>query len=140
MKRMLSFLAVAMFVVACGGGDTTGEGGAGSAEAPGGAKGMAKEAGEAAAGAAREMAGEMVPPESAECLDLVKKSEFAAAVPVCLRAVNVDPDNADVQEALSTAQAESAKAQAGEALGGGAEGAASEMEKAKEGALSGMPK
>ena len=68
MKRVFGFLAAATFVVACGGGDTTGEQGdvsvpgsgldPAASEAVEGAEGMAEEAGEAATEAASEAATE----------------------------------------------------------------------------------
>ena len=42
------------------------------------------------------------------CLDLVKRRAFAEAVPVCLEAVSIDPENAQAQAALAKAQAEAA--------------------------------
>jgi len=42
------------------------------------------------------------------CLDLVKSRAFAEAVPVCLEAVSIDPENAQAQAALAKAQAEAA--------------------------------
>ena len=42
------------------------------------------------------------------CLDLVKSRAFAEAVPVCLEAASIDPENARVQTALAKAQAKAA--------------------------------
>jgi hypothetical protein len=54
------------------------------------------------------------PPESARCLDLVNDGAFGEAVPVCVRAARLDPENAAVEQALETARTETASA----ALGG----------------------
>ena len=50
--------------------------------------------------------------QAASCLGLVAKGEFSEAVPVCLEAANIDPENADVQAALAKAKASSASAAA----------------------------
>lgn len=92
----------------------------------------------------------------ASCLELVNASRFADAIPVCSRALQAEPRNADVQTALSTAKRE-ATASGAEALGGqakraaearqAAEGAEAEAGKAaeplgatKEGITGGLPK
>jgi pyruvate dehydrogenase E2 component (dihydrolipoamide acetyltransferase) len=49
----------------------------------------------------------VTPPESASCLDLVEKASFTEAVPVCVRAAGLDPNNTAVQQALTTARAKS---------------------------------
>jgi hypothetical protein len=56
---------------------------------------------------------DVTPPESAQCLELVKQASYSEAVPVCVRAVGLDPDNTAVQEALATARAKSATSAAG---------------------------
>jgi hypothetical protein len=48
----------------------------------------------------------------ASCLDLVRSGEFEEAVPRCLEAARVEPDNAEVQSALEQAQSAVAAAQA----------------------------
>jgi hypothetical protein len=50
------------------------------------------------------------PPESARCLELVEQAAFSEAVPVCVRAAALDPDNAAVQQALETARGKSTAA------------------------------
>jgi len=70
----------------------------------------------------------ITPPESAQCLELVGRGAFAEAVPVCVRAAGLDPDNAAVQQALETARTKAATAAAAEAGGAGAaEGAADSL-------------
>ncbi len=54
-------------------------------------------------------------PSVASCLDLVRSGEYAEAVPRCLEAARVEPDNAEVQGALEEAQSAAAAAQAEEA-------------------------
>lgn len=53
-------------------------------------------------------------PESARCLDLVNDGAYREAVPVCVRAADLDPENTAVKQALETARTEAPKA----ALGG----------------------
>jgi hypothetical protein len=68
-----------------------------------------------------------VDPRVQSCLDLIRQAEFQSALPVCLAALEIDPDNAQVREAVETARAETAKAAAAGAAGeAGAEGAAAE--------------
>lgn len=40
----------------------------------------------------------------ANCLDLVHQQEYEQAIPVCTQALGANPDNTDVQTALTTAQ------------------------------------
>jgi hypothetical protein len=68
-----------------------------------------------------------VDPKVQSCLDLVSQSQFQQALPVCLAALNVDPDNQQVQDAVAKARTEAAKLAAAEAAGSAAaEGAAGE--------------
>lgn len=53
------------------------------------------------------------PPESAQCLDLVGKARFEEAVPVCVRAAGLDPENTAVKQALETARTKTAAAALG---------------------------
>jgi len=46
--------------------------------------------------------------EVSSCLDLVKTRAYEKALPVCLEAASIDPENAEVQSALAKAQAEAA--------------------------------
>ena len=54
-------------------------------------------------------AAEQVDPQVASCLDLVRQTKFQEALPVCLAAAAIDPDNQQVQDAVAKAQAETAK-------------------------------
>jgi len=68
--------------------------------------------------------GEQTAADAAEvrsCIGLVGARDFEAALPVCLKAASIDPENADVQAALAMAQSETAK----EAASGAAADAAS---------------
>ena len=68
-----------------------------------------------------------VDPKVQSCLDLIRQAEFQQALVVCLAALEIDPDNQQVQDAVATARAEAAKMAAAEAAGGAAaEGAADE--------------
>ena len=68
-----------------------------------------------------------VDPKVQSCLDLIGQSQFQQALPVCLAALNVDPNNQQVQDAVSKARTETAKLAAAEAAGSAAaEGAAEE--------------
>jgi len=68
-----------------------------------------------------------VDPKVQSCLDLISQSQFQQALPVCLAALNVDPDNQQVQDAVAQARTEAAKLAAAEAAGSAAaEGAAGE--------------
>lgn len=53
-----------------------------------------------------------VDPQVAGCLDLVRRSEFQAALDACLAALDAHPENAEVKSALARAQAETAAQQA----------------------------
>ena len=65
-------------------------------------------------------AAEQVHPQVASCLDLIQQTKFQWALPVCLTALEIDPDNQEVQDAVAKAQAETAK------MAGMDEGAAGE--------------
>ena len=69
--------------------------------------------------------GEQAEAEAAEissCIRLVASQEYEEALPVCLEAVSIDADNAEVKAALAKAQTETAKeaatGAAADALGG----------------------
>ena len=53
-------------------------------------------------------------------LDLVRQAKYQQALPVCLAALEIDPDNQQVRDALDQARAETAKLAAAEAAGGDA--------------------
>jgi hypothetical protein len=78
-----------------------------------------------------------IAPVVQECLDLVKAAQFSDAAPVCLNAVQQNPESAEAQAALEQAQQAAAQAQAMDAAAE-AEEAAAEAEKAKEGLLEGI--
>jgi hypothetical protein len=68
-----------------------------------------------------------VDPKVQSCLDLVRRVRFQQALVVCLAALEIDPDNQQVQDAVATARAETAKLAAAQAAGAAtAEGAAEE--------------
>jgi type IV secretory pathway VirB10-like protein len=74
-------------------------------------------------------------PEVQSCLDLIRQSEFQQALPVCLAALAIDPDNQQVQDAVAQAREETAKLAAAEAVDeaaaeGAAEEAASQLDEA----------
>jgi hypothetical protein len=48
----------------------------------------------------------------AGCLDLVSRQQWTQAVPACTRALGVDPNNNQVQQALETAKTQAAQATA----------------------------
>ena len=64
-----------------------------------------------------------VDPQVASCLDLVKRGRFQEALPVCMAALKIAPDDPDVQAAAQRAQVETSKLADAE---GAAEGAKSE--------------
>jgi hypothetical protein len=79
-----------------------------------------------------------VDPNVQSCLDLIRQSKFEAALPVCLAALDVDPDNQQVRDAVETARAESAKLAAAQAAGqAAAGGTAAEAAASKLGEMTG---
>jgi hypothetical protein len=96
----LVILVAAFVVVACGSAESP-SAPAGTETPPVEAQGLAPEAAEAA--------------EVASCLELAGAGRYEEAVPVCLQAAQLDPDNTDVEGALATAQQELARAKAQEA-------------------------
>ncbi len=106
----LAFVISVFALFACSGSDTSQTGDAGGVPP--------------VAGAAEEAA---VAPEVQSCLDLIRQSEFQQALPVCVAALEIDPDNQQVQDAVSQARVETAKLAAAQAAGEAtAEGAAEE--------------
>jgi len=55
-------------------------------------------------------------PEVAGCLNMVQQQRFQEALTACLPALEVDPDNPEVQAAVKQAQFEAAKLAAAEAV------------------------
>lgn len=139
--RWLAIPLMVLALAACGGQED------GTSSAAGeGAQAPAVEAGGALDQAA-ELAAEaaVVAPVVQECLDLVKAAKFSDAVPVCLNAVQQNPESAEAKAALDQAQEAAAQAQALEAASESldeaaaeAEAAAGEAEEAKEGLLEGV--
>jgi len=112
--------------LACGSGDSgDGYGEESASEAP---AVSAQESAESGSGA------RATAPEVQSCLDLVGQARFREAVPVCLRAVEAAPGNAEVKQALDRAQREVATSEAGQAAESAKEAAESEAGKAAEGA------
>jgi predicted Zn-dependent protease len=73
-----------------------------------------------------------VAPEVASCLDLIGQAKFQEALPVCLAALKIDPDNEAVQDAVAQARTETAKmAGSGEAAASAGEAAGQAEEAAK---------
>jgi hypothetical protein len=111
---------------ACGGSDTEQTG----AAAPGGERVGVPDTPEPSA---------TVDPKVQGCLDLIRQLKYQEALPVCLAALKVDPDNQQVQDAVDKARAETAKRAAAEAAGQAAgEGAAEQAGSALGEATGGM--
>ena len=104
MRLIVTFFVFAM--LACGGSDTAQTGDDAPVEARGGQMAAAPETPEPSA---------TVDPKVQGCLDLIRQSKFKEALPVCLAALKVDPDNKQVQAAVEKAKAETAKLAAAEA-------------------------
>lgn len=124
-------------LLACGGSETEQTGGAGSAaaggeteSAPAPAKTTTPQA--AMPQATTPQAAATVDPKVQSCLDLVSQAKFQEALPVCAQALSIDPNNQQVQQAMSRAREESAKLSAAKAAGaaaaeGAAQGATSKL-------------
>jgi hypothetical protein len=75
-----------------------------------------------------------VHPQVESCLDLIGKAQFQEALPVCLAALDFEPDNQEVRDAVEQARTEAAKLAAGAAVAEtGAEDAAAEAASKVEG-------
>jgi hypothetical protein len=104
MRRLaIAFSILALF--ACGETDT---GPAGESQAQPGASATGDEAAMIETEELMAIA-EQVDPQVASCLDLIRQAMFQEALPVCLAALEIDPDNQEVQDAVAKAQAETAK-------------------------------
>ena len=68
----------------------------------------------------------MANPKADSCLDLIGKAEFQQALPVCLEALQVDPSNQQVRDAVAKARTETAKLAAAKEAAGAAGSAAQE--------------
>ena len=132
MKRLAVIISV-FALVACGGtdsGQTTEAGGGPDVSAAGEVSPAAPEA------PGIEVA---VDPNVQSCLDLVRQTKFQEALPVCLAALDVDPDNQQVSDAVDQARTETAKVAAAEAVGqAAAEGTAEDAASQLEGATGGI--
>lgn len=102
-------------LVACGGSDTASTSGtdtAADASAPAEKTSPVAAAPTGGEPEAPEPPAATTSPESQNCLDLVSQAKFQAALPVCMAALQADPSNTAVQEALATAKSEAAGAAA----------------------------
>jgi hypothetical protein len=122
MKLIVTFFVFAM--LACGGSDTAQTGGAAPVGASGEERASAPETPEPSVQADPKVQG---------CLDLMRQLKYQEALPVCLAALKVDPDDQQVQDAVDKARAETAKLAAAQAASqaageGAAEAATSKLE------------
>jgi hypothetical protein len=78
-------------------------------------------------------AADQVNPQVANCLDLIRQTKFQEALPVCIAAAAIDPDNQQVQDAVATARAEAAKMAVGETAEGAMGEAAGQADEAAKG-------
>jgi hypothetical protein len=97
-SRLLGIGALAL-ALACGGDSSSPSTGTG-----GGEDTMSGSAESGMAESAQGMAGSVDPQDVASCLDLVTSKKYANAVPVCMRAAKMNPDDTRVKQALETAQ------------------------------------
>ena len=106
MIRTFIVMAMVVGLAACGGGSKgDGEG----AKAPAAGHGAAEDTGSDTVGKAVEKAAD---PNVQGCLAKVKAGEYQAALPLCMKAAEIDPDNNDVQAALDKAKTGAASAAA----------------------------
>jgi len=125
-------------LLACGGSETSQTGDAGDA-APASAAVEEK-----AAAPPTPQAAAVADAKVKSCIQLIRESMFERALVVCAAALEIDPDNQEVKDALNTASAEAAKAAvapeaAGAAAEGAAEGAAEDATSKLGEAAGGMP-
>ena len=124
-RLIVTFLVFAM--LACGGSDTDQAGAGAEPVGAGGAEPVAASGGERASVPETPEPSVTVDPKVQGCLDLIRQSKYQEALPVCLAALNVDPDNQQLRDAVDTARAETAKLAAAKAASQAAgEGAAEE--------------
>jgi hypothetical protein len=126
------FLAIAILALtACGAQETA------TTETPGAAADTAAEAGQLLAEVEQQAAESL--PQVERCLDLVRQAAYERAVPACLEALELDPENQQVRAALDQATAEAASLEEAAAAAQEAGGEApSQIEDAAQ-ALPGMP-
>jgi len=107
LRTLFAFSVIAL--LACGSGETN-QGGADSAGdmPPVSAAGTASDDIEIERIEVEAIEEEAIAAEISSCLGLVKSGAFEEALPVCLEAASIDPENAEVQAALAKAEAEAA--------------------------------
>ncbi len=134
MRRLAVTLSM-LALLACGGTDTAQTSGS-EALPPVSATGEA-----APAPAIPEPTAELeLAPEVASCLNLIQQQRFQEALSTCLAALEVDPDNLEVQAAVEQAQLEAGKLAAMEGAAESAPSAAADpLEEAAQ-ALPGQPR
>jgi hypothetical protein len=123
-------------LVACGGSDTPQTGDAGGAPPVDAAAEKAPVVPAMPKPAAPEPAVSEAP-EVKSCLDLIRQSEFQQALPVCVAALDIDPDNQQVKDAVALAGTESAKSLAAEKAAGAVAGGTAEEATSKLGGAAG---
>jgi hypothetical protein len=132
MRRFAVTLSI-LALLACGGTDTAQTSGD-EATPPVSAVGDAAPAPEIPEPeATAEVAAEVV-----SCLNLIREKQFQEALPACLAALEVDPENVEVQAAVEQAQTETAKLAAAEAAESAQGEAAAQAEEAAK-AIPGLP-
>ncbi|TFH25178.1 MAG: hypothetical protein E4H03_01515 [Myxococcales bacterium] len=110
MIRNLIVAAMVVGLAACGGGDKgEGDGAKAPMKAPATAPVKAPAAGQgAAASTGSDTVGKViektVDPNVQGCLAKVKAGEYQAALPLCMKAAQIDPNNTEVQAALDKAK------------------------------------
>jgi hypothetical protein len=133
MRRLAVTLSI-LALFACGQGET---GPAGESQAPPGVSATGDEAAmpetQEPMGIPEPAAAEQVNPQVANCLDLIRQTKFQEALPVCIAAAAIDPDNQQVQDAVATARAEAAKMAVGETAEGAMGEAAGQADEAAKG-------
>jgi hypothetical protein len=135
-------LALTIFVLAllaCGGSDTAKTGDADAEKTAAAAPAADTAAPVAASPSGTGAAAPEAPanPQAESCLSLVSQAKFQEALPVCMAALRIDPDNEAVQTALATAKAESATAAADAAVGSATDEAGSAVKGLTGGTLGG---
>jgi hypothetical protein len=133
MRRLAVTLSI-LALFACGQGDT---GPAGESEDLSGVSATGDETAmpeiEEPTAISEPAAAEQQDPQVANCLDLIQQMKYQEALPVCLAAAAIDPDNQQVQDAVAKARAEAAKMAVGESAEGAAEEAAAQADEAVKG-------
>jgi hypothetical protein len=105
MSKTIGILIAAMMLFACGQQETAGT--AGQKAAP-----VAESKDALMPDVASPVSEVQIDPAVQGCLDLVAQAQWAQALPLCIQAAQVAPDNAEVQGALAQARSETEKATA----------------------------